>query len=417
MSEIYHILFIGHLWPEPDSSAAGYRTMALINACLEQNWQVSFASAAEETLWSKKLPAIGVVCYSIEINSRNFDQWITQLRPDFCVFDRFMTEEQLSWRVKKYSSDCIHILDTCDLHFLRRARQNAQKKKIKNRQFSSKIDFFSKENSEDSIREISAIYRSDLSLIISSYEMDLLKEEFQISDKLLLYLPFMFDPPKPQLSSDFSQRQNFFMIGNFLHEPNWDAVLWCKQNLWPKIRAVLPDAQLHIFGAYTPEKARQLQQESSGFYIMGRAENLPQLISNYRVNLVPLRFGAGLKGKIADGFQFGLPCVTTSIGAEGMAGGLPWGGFICDNEENFIQSAVKLYSDTAIWQKKQQYGYEIIKQVYNKQVHQQYFIQQLLKLKQQIGIQRKKNFIGSMLKYHLHRSHEFMSRWIEEKNK
>jgi glycosyltransferase involved in cell wall biosynthesis len=422
MCKTYHILFIGHLWPEPDSSAAGYRTMALLEACLQLNWQVSFASAAEETLWSEDLRAIGVSCYSIKLNSQNFDQWITELNPDYCVYDRFMTEEQFSWRVEKYCSDCIQILDTCDLHFLRRSRQKAQKKKINNTSFNSKIDFFSNENSEDSIRELSSIYRSDLSLIISSYEMALLKKDFQLSDDLLLYLPFMLDFPHPLQSPDllqkqFSQRQHFFMIGNFLHQPNWDAVLWCKQTLWPKIRASIPDAQLHVFGAYTPEKARQLQQTSSGFYIMGRAENLPQLISSYRVNLVPLRFGAGIKGKIADGFQFGLPCITTSIGAEGMSGNLPWGGYICDNEDDFIQSAIKLYANADIWQKKQSNGYEIIKYVHNKQINQQSFINALLELKQNIAQQRKKNFIGSMLKYHLHRSHEFMSRWIEEKNK
>jgi len=422
MSKMNHILFIGHLWPEPDSSAAGYRTMALINACLEQYWQVSFASAAEETLWSEKLQTIGVTCYSIQINSQQFDQWITQLKADYCIYDRFMTEEQFSWRVSKYCPDCLHILDTCDLHFLRRARQNAYKKPIKNTLAAPEIDFLSLENKDNTIREISSIYRSDLSLVISSYEMDLLKDKFQISDDLLLYLPFMFEQPSPQLldisiATEFEQRQNFFMIGNFLHAPNWDAVLWCKQQLWPKIRAKLPQAQLHIFGAYTPEKAKQLHNTADGFYIMGRAENLPQLIANYRVNLVPLRFGAGIKGKIADGFQFGLPCITTSIGAEGMAGNLPWGGYICDQENDFIQSAIKLYSDAGMWKKKQQNGYEIISKVHNKQVHQQYFIQQLVKLKNQIGERRKKNLMGSMLKYHLHRSHEFMSRWIEEKNK
>jgi len=426
MSESYHILFIGHLWPEPDSSAAGYRTMALIETCLEHNWQVSFACAAEETLWSERLQTIGVNCYSIKVNSQTFDQWIAQLKADFCVFDRFMTEEQFSWRVAKYSPGCIHILDTSDLHFLRRARQQAFKKNKQNSLLNNDIDLFSPENSENTIREISAIYRSDLSLIISSYEMELLKEKFQISDDLLLYLPFMFDFPNPKLSfpvheelmqKEFSQRQHFFMIGNFLHEPNWDAVLWCKQNLWPKIRAKLSNAELHIFGAYTPEKAKQLHNSSEGFYIKGRAENLPSLISNYRVNLVPLRFGAGIKGKIADGFQFGLPCITTSIGAEGMDGGLSWGGYICDKEEDFIESAIKLYTQSDTWKEKQANGFEIILKVHNKKIYQQHFIQRLLDLKQHISQSRKKNFVGNMLKYHLHRSHEFMSRWIEEKNK
>lgn len=407
-----HILFIGHLWPEPESSAAGYRTMALIDACLEQGWKVDFACAADETPWSVRLQERGVSCHSIKINSSNFDQWIKQLPADYIVFDRFMTEEQFSWRVEKYCPDAIRILDTSDLHFLRRSRQ----KQIKHEDKSSQKHPLELHN-DDSIREISSIYRCDLSLIISSYEMQLLTNNFQLDKELLLYLPFMFDLPEPQHNSGFSSRKHFFMIGNYLHEPNWDAVLWCKQKLWPKIRASIADAQLHIYGAYTPDKARQLHKPSEGFYIMGRAENLQELILHYRVNLVPLRFGAGIKGKIADGFRLGLPCITTPIGAEGMADKMPWGGFICENENTFASTAIELYQQENVWLEKQQYGYEIIKKIHNKQLHQAVFIKQLLSLKENIQQRRNKNFIGSMLRYHLHRSHEFMSRWIEEKNK
>ncbi len=415
MRKQQHILFLGHRWPEPDSSAAGYRTMSLINACLEQNWKVSFATSAQQTQWSEKFQHKRVNCYSIDLNSNRFDSWVSQLQPDFCVFDRFMTEEQFSWRLEKNCPDCIRILDTSDLHFLRRYREKALKKELKTTPVNKDLDVYSLYN-EDSIREVSAIYRSDLSLIISSYEIQLLSEQFQMSKDLLLYLPFMFDLPKPQPSSGFLQRQHFFMIGNFLHQPNWDSVLWCKQKLWPKIRAMLPDAQLHIYGAYTPEKARQLHNNREGFYIMGRAENLSRLILKYRVNLVPLRFGAGIKGKIADGFRYGLPCITTPVGAEGMAKNLPWGGYICETQESFIQCAIRLYTDPDIWQQKQHNGYEIIKLVHNKHIHQQHFIQKLSILKEKIHEQRNNNFIGSMLKYHLNRSHEFMSRWIQEKN-
>ncbi|MFK5985375.1 MAG: glycosyltransferase family 4 protein [Pseudomonadota bacterium] len=420
-----HILFIGHLWPEPDSSAAGYRTMALIDACLEQHWNVDFSCAAEPTPWSVHLQKIGVGCHAITINSESFDQWIKELQADFIVFDRFMTEEQFSWRVEKNCPQAIRIIDTSDLHFLRRSRQ--QQLKLQNQASNNKslshsalelppLDL----NNQDSIREISSIYRCDLALVISSYEMKLLIDKFQISKQLLMYLPFMFENSQIKeapIKNSYASRKNFFMIGNFLHEPNWDAVLWCKQKLWSKIRAAIPEAQLHIYGAYTPEKARQLHQPKEGFFIMGRAENLDALIQKYRVNLVPLRFGAGIKGKIADGFRLGLPCITTSIGAEGMADNLPWGGFICDDENNFCNTAVKLYQQPDTWLQKQQYGYDIIKKIHNKSLHQANFIKQLLQLKKNITQHRNKNFIGSMLRYHLHRSHEFMSRWIEEKNK
>ncbi len=412
--KIPHIIFIGHLWPEPDSSAAGYRTMALIDACLAEKWKVAFASAAEETIWSIRLKNRGVDCYALKINSKSFDLWIKEQQPDYIVFDRFMTEEQFSWRVEANSPDTALILDTCDLHFLRRARQQYLKtsdNKIITAETSLNLQ------TDDSIREISSIYRCDLSLIISSYEMDLLINQFQLNKQLLLYLPFMFDSAQTQQHPGFSHRKHFFMIGNYLHEPNWDAVLWCKQKIWPAIRNLLPQAQCHIYGAYTPDKAKQLHQPKEGFYIMGRAENIDKLIQQYRVNLVPLRFGAGIKGKVADGFRLGLPCVSTSIGAEGMAKNLTWGGIIADDENNFADGAYQLYTNSELWHEKQLNAYEIIKSVHNKQLHQPRFIKQLQLLKENLKIQRHNNFTGSMLKYHLHRSHKFMSRWIEEKNK
>lgn len=418
------LLFLGHNWPEPNSSAAGYRSLALLDACLKQNWQVNFASAAEPTQYSHQLELLGVNCYSIEINNSNFELWIEQLQPDIVIFDRFMTEEQFSWRVAKICPECIRVIDTSDLHFLRHSRYNVLKTFKKKRQYTYDDMRLSRDNlnNDQSIREISAIYRSDLSLIISSYEYQLLQQEFDIRPDLLLYLGFMLESPEPASFRKFDDTNNFFMIGNYLHAPNWDAVQWCYQALWPKIRAQLPKAECHIYGAYTPEKAMQLHQPKQGFYIKGRAENLSSLLPNYRVNLAPLRFGAGIKGKIADGFCYGIPCVTTSIGAEGMADAMQWGGYIADDEDDFIDKATHLYKNCDIWQQSQKQACEIIKTKHNKEQNQSHFIKILnsildIKKNNRLTERRNKNFMGSMLNYHLHRSHEFMSRWIEEKNR
>jgi len=400
------LLYIGHVWPEPASSAAGYRTMAILEAAQNAGWQVSFASAAEQTPWSLALEKSTIHCHSIKINDACFDKFIQQSQPDFVIFDRFMTEEQFAWRVEKYSPSSIRILDTIDLHFLRRARQKSLNQ-------GTELDL----HSEDSLREIAAIYRSDLSLIISDYEMELLSNDFAIHNSLLFYSPFMLDRENSQTLSSFQQRQHFVMIGNFIHPPNWDAVRWCYDKIWPEIRTALAEAELHVYGAYTPDKAKQLHQPNKGFHIKGRAENLEQLFSSYRINLVPLRYGAGIKGKVADGFLNGTPCISTSIGAEGMSANLPWGGYICDTETDFIQASVNLYQSQSDWEQFQKYGWNIIDTVHNKQHNQNLLIQRLLELEANIHEHRKQNFYGRMLRFHFHRSTEFMSRWIEEKNK
>lgn len=101
-----------------------------------------------------------------------------------------------------------------------------------------------------------------------------------------------------------------------MHPPNWDSVLFLKERLWPEIRIELPKAEIHIYGAYPDQNAQNLNNPKDGFIIKGRAENVISTLSNYRVLLAPLRFGAGQKGKLLDAMRAGLPNITTQIGSE-----------------------------------------------------------------------------------------------------
>ncbi len=402
------LLFIGHLWPEPTSSAAGYRTLALLKA-LSKYWSLHFACAAEQTEYCADLKALDIISHEIKLNDSDFDQLVIDLKPSIVFYDRFISEEQFAPRVQQHSPESINIIDTQDLHFLRRARQ-----KSLNTQQEIQLQ------SDDAIREIAAILRSDLSLIISSYEMQLLIEQFNLSTDLLHYCPFMLSSDKQTVTTDFNERKNFVMIGNFLHPPNWDAVQWCYQFIWPQIRAQLPEAQIHIYGAYTPDKALQLHQPDKGFFIKGRADNALETLAKYRVNLAPLRFGAGIKGKIADGFMVGTPCVTTPIGQEGMADNLPWGGLIAEDSNNggqIVDKAIQLYKDQSLWQQCSKNGHQIIEQKFNENQHAEQLITRIKKLEENLSDQRKNNFYGQILRHNLYRSQYFMSKWIEEKNK
>ena len=406
------LLFIGHLWPEPTSSAAGYRTLALLKAIIntpESDWQIHFACAAEKSEYCADLDSLSIHAHSISLNDASFDEFVIQLQPHIVIYDRFITEEQFGPRVHEHCPDAINILDTQDLHFLRRARQKA---------LTSQQPL--QLHSDDCIREIGAILRCDLSLIISSYEMHLLTHEFQISPRLLHYCPFMLTPGSQLAFPSYEKREHFVMIGNFLHPPNWDAVLWSYQSIWPLIRKQLPEAQLHVYGAYPSEKVQQLHQPEKGFVIKGRAEDAIETLSQYRVNLAPLRFGAGIKGKIADGFVAQTPCVTTEIGQEGMADGLPWGGLVSDtieNEQQIAQHAVQLYQDKNLWTQCNKNGQAIIEQKFNEMHHAEAFIQQLLSLSSNLNEHRNHNFYGKILRHQLYRSQYFMSKWIEEKNR
>jgi glycosyltransferase involved in cell wall biosynthesis len=406
------LLIIGTVFPGPNSSAAGTRMLQLVELFQKHDWKITFGSAAAESEFAADLSSIGIKQVSVKLNDSSFDDFVRELNPQLVVFDRFMTEEQFGWRVAEHCPNAIRILDTEDLHCLRHARQDALKQ---NRDLEP-TDLFN----EVAKREIASIYRSDLSLIISEYEMQVLKTIFKVDESLLHYLPFMLDSvteedQKAWLS--FDERQHFVTIGNFLHPPNWDAVQYLKTDIWPVIRKQLPEAEMHVYGAYCADKHRQLHSEKDCFLIKGRAEFAVEVIGQARVLLAPLRFGAGLKGKLVEAMQCGTPSVTTSIGAEAMHGNVYWSGSIADSPENFAQAAVVLYSDETAWKIAQQNGMAIIQQTYPKEELGNTFIKRLEDLKSNLDTHRQQNFIGSMLMHHSMRSTEFMSRWIEAKNK
>ena len=123
------------------------------------------------------------------------------------------------------------------------------------------------------------------------------------------------------------------------------------QKIWPIIRKKIPDAELHIYGSYPPKKATQLNNSKSGFLIKGWAEDAFDMLANARVCLAPLRFGAGIKGKLIDSMQVGTPNVTTDIGAEGMAGSFSWPGIIANDVNSIATAAIELYQNEKLWQK------------------------------------------------------------------
>ena len=408
-----HVLIIGFVWPEPNSSAAGGRMVQLISIFKENGFDVTFASPAMDSDYMIDLEMLGVVKKSIALNCSSFDIFVKELNPSIVLFDRFMMEEQFGWRVAENCPDALRLLDTEDLHCLRLARQKAFKEM---RSFSTD-DLLVEEVAK---REIASILRCDVSLMISEYEIDLLQTVFKIDSNLLYYLPLLLELIEDstiQKLPSFEERNNFIFIGNFLHEPNWNAVQYLKETIWPLIRKQMPEAILQIYGAYPSQKVLQLHQPKDGFYIMGRANDAQEVVKNARVVLAPLRFGAGIKGKLLEAMQCGTPSVTTTIGAESMCGDLPWNGFVTDDAQVFADNTVELYQDKTIWLKAQENGFEIIEKRYLKSVFADDFVEHILETQTHLKQHRLSNFMGTLLQHHTLTSTKYMSRWIEEKNR
>ena len=404
------LLIIGQTFPEPTTTAAGGRMLQLIEMFISHGYAITFASSASSSEKSFNLDSIGVATQQIAINDSSFDDFVRQLNPTLVLFDRFITEEQFAWRVTQSCPKALKILDTEDLHFLRKARQQA----LKNATDVKDSNLFT----ETAKREIASILRCDLSLIISEFEMKLLTDTFAVSKEILYYLPFMVTKlPDSGNFPEFEQRTNFMTIGNLLHGPNVDSVLYLKKEIWPLIKKQLPQAQLYIYGNYAPQHILELHNQKQGFYIMGWADSVAHVMQKARVCLAPLRFGAGLKGKLLDAMLYGTPGVTTSIGAEGMYGDLPMPGVIADTPERFAELSVAIYSNKIKWQQNAQRGVEIIKERYNGKVISRDFMTRLDALKTNLKLHRQAHFIGQILQHQSLQASKYLSKWIEEKNK
>ncbi|MDA0176963.1 glycosyltransferase family 4 protein [Mesoflavibacter profundi] len=407
------LLIIGFVWPEPNSSAAGSRMLQLINMFLKANYEVTFATTCVKTENAFDLKSIKVKAETIQLNHSSFDTFIKKLNPSVVMFDRFMTEEQFGWRVSQHCPNAFKILDTEDLHFLRKGRHEA----LKNNAFFD-ISYLQNDYAK---REIASILRCDLTFIISQVEQDILITQFGIKLNLLHYLPFLLDPISIEAQKavpNFKERANFITIGNFLHEPNTDAIRFLKSEIWPIIRQKLPDAQMHIYGAYAAQKHKQLEDKHQGFLIKGYTDNVSEVVKNAKVLLAPLRFGAGLKGKLIDAMQNGTPCITTTIGAEGMYGTIrDTNAFIADDPEQFAKHAIELYTNKIYWRGKQKNGFMILNTLYDKNIYLKDTIETIENLQADLIAHRQQNFIGQMLTHHTLQSNKYMSKWIEEKNK
>lgn len=407
------VFIIGTVWIEPKSSAAGRRMLQLIHLFLAQGWQLTFACAAQKSGNEISLESLGIQEVAIELNSSSFDVFVADLQPTIVLFDRFLTEEQYGWRVVENCPKALRILDTEDLHFLRKVRYQQYKK---GERFTNEALL----KSDDTKREIASILRCDLSLIISTFEMDLLKKLFKIDERILYYLPFLLnkiDADTQKEWKSFNERKHFVFIGNYLHKPNVDAVITLKNKIWSNIKEQLPNAEMHIYGAYVHQQIQQLHNEKDGFLVKGFIGNLAKVIEDSKVVLVPLNFGAGIKGKLTEAMCCGTPSLTTTIGAEGMHNKLPWNGFVIDDYTAFSDKAVLLCTDENIWKQSQKNGVEIINQIYHKEKLSLPFINKIHQLLNDLEQHRTQNFLGSLLQYQTLQATKYLSKWIEEKNK
>ena len=461
------VLFVSFLWPEASSSAAGVRTRSLLEAFKAWGWQVHYLACARANEHTESLERSGVTTHRVSPNrGADFEDALDRASPDAVVFDRFTAEEAFSFRVRAARPTAARILDMQDLHALRRARHDAVKTALKKKKLATlsgadadlgesvlraSLAAVPAAGDPSVARELAAVHRCDLTLVCSPVEMRLMRDRFGIPASKLAPASFFCERSSSRAGTDlldrdgFVSREGFTTIGTFHHLPNVDAVRWLATEVWPLIREALPDATMRVYGAYPTEAVKQLHKPGAGFLVLGFAESVEAAMEESRVLLAPLRFGAGIKGKIVDAWMHGLPVVTTPIGAEGMRPGKDalWSDAESEDEENeedwgglwrsldaarLARDAVALHEDADAWERARARGYVLIDELFSaernlaavRSATEALFVARDGTSEDATGTttlesRRARDYVGGALWHHTLRSTEYFSRWIEMK--
>ena len=367
------------------------------------------------------------------------------------VFDRFYAEEAYSFRIRELCPNAVRILDMQDIHSLRIGRQQLvkefdQQHTSKTREkaiqlsdelmekvmkFNPSTHVWTRDNSLNTkakdtfLRELASIHRSDLVLVCGNAEMKMLKQpSWSVAPWKLIPASFFQTKAGDTRLRNYDERCDFVSIGGFKHPPNVDSVHLLRR-IWPRIRSLIPQVKLHIYGAYPTNEIQSMHNEKMGLYVHGHIEDINDALLQRRVLLAPLRFGAGIKGKIVDSWVNGVPVVTTPIGAEGMGHHhhsdeitmerCDWGGLVVSNEDEFLEAAVKLYSSREMWKDSQSKAIDLVNILFNKEQNllsiDEALCDSIINLEQR----RDEDTIGQLLWHQNNRSTEYFSKWIELK--
>lgn len=250
------------------------------------------------------------------------------------------------------------IFNTIDLHFVREQRWAELEKNSELAELALKRKDL----------ELSIAAKSDCTLVVSSYEQEiLLRENPRLNVSVV---PLTHDMPGRQ--TDFHDRADLMYIGGFQHTPNVDAVLHFVKRIYPLIKLHLPDIKFYILGSKPPDEILDLATDSS-IVVTGYLEDVAPYFNRCRLSVAPLRYGAGLKGKVITSLSYGLPMVASTIACEGIGLEDEINILIADDPAEFAEKVFRLYTDARLWNRLSMAGFEKVNRDYSAAATRSYF--------------------------------------------
>jgi len=328
------ILIIDATLPTYDQDSGSLRLITLIKMLVTMGCQLSFFSYERRShlKYQFVLEALGV-----EVLRGNFQQLLASRQFNCAWICRVHTAHYYIPILRLMNPDAKIFFDTVDIHYIRELRQ-------------AEI-----EDNPAMVDQAAKTKRKELAnCLLADRVITVTAEDGQHLQKELPQLTFSVIPNIHQQhfsasNTPFEQREGLVFIGHYRHKPNQDAMSYFVNNILPKIHAHLPDIKLYIVGSYMTTKVSALASEH--VKVIGWVDKVEPEFAQRRIFVSPLRYGAGMKGKLGQALSLGLPIVTTTVGAEGM--GLIDGEtvLIVDDEESFAKAVCRLYTDSVLWEK------------------------------------------------------------------
>lgn len=339
-------------FPETDKNAGALRVFEVVRLIRELGHGVTFMSTqANEAHYRKALEDIGVECLcdddrSVVGHVDEFGEYLRGKNFQVAVFVQHFIYNRYAPYFRMLLPECRLVMDALDLEYVRCEREAAvlgTREAIKNA-------------SETKRQELAALRDADAVWTVTEIEKQIVLGI--TPGKRVDVIPTIHhaDTELP----GFEERSGIVFLGSYRHRPNVDAVEYFMREIFPDVRASLPDVHLLIAGAYPTEDLYRHQNEWTNVRVTGFVEDHRALLKRCRVGIAPLRYGAGMKGKIGEYLGCGLPCVTTSVGAEGIGLNHENEVLIADNSRDFAASIVRLYTDQPLWTRLAQAGADYI---------------------------------------------------------
>ncbi len=331
------VLVLDHCTPTPDQDAGSVVLFNMLLLLREMDFQVTlFAEDCFYCLpqYTSSLQRVGVeVLYPPDVVSAQSHMKKEGGRYDLVLLCRPTIVEQNIKAVRRYCGKAKVLFHAVDLHFLRMRRE------------AELLNDNTKLNDSERMRqrELRAIHSVDATIVLSTAELELLQHE--LPDRKIHLLPLVMQVRGTD--AHFDDRRDVIFIGGYRHPPNLDAAQFFVSEVMPLLREQLPGVRFHAAGSNPPPALQQLASED--VVVTGFVEDLDQLLDTMRVSVAPLRFGAGVKGKIGTAMTVGLPVVATSLAIEGMDLTDEKNVLVADGAEALANDIVRLYRDETLW--------------------------------------------------------------------